>query len=216
MHIYNWYHSITASILPYTRNEIDCMYTIIPLAPLFNPSQLTWNPPCCDRIRPPRSQVARELTPHFPHPTHVAPYPKSRPPRVFQTQIYIHQDDIANPTHKSTTVYCLPTKEKKLIFSVSVCSKQTDVCVYVLRLQQTNGSCNFHLVPLSGYIYKENGTLLYVYIYICILICIYIYIRKTELAENDNFCLFIANGKQKRQTSVYIFTYIHIYIYAAF
>jgi hypothetical protein len=34
MHIYNWYHSITTSILLYTRDDIDCMYTIIPLAPL--------------------------------------------------------------------------------------------------------------------------------------------------------------------------------------
>ncbi len=66
----------------------------------FDPSQLTWNPPCCDRIRPPRSWVARKLTPHFPHLAYVAPYPKSRPPGVFQIQIYIHQDDIANPTHK--------------------------------------------------------------------------------------------------------------------
>jgi hypothetical protein len=93
MHIYNWYHSITTSILSYTRDDIDCMYTIIPLAPLaplVRPSSLTWNPPCCDRIRLPHSRVARKLTPHFPHLPHVAPYLKSRPPGVFQIQIDIH------------------------------------------------------------------------------------------------------------------------------
>ncbi len=29
-----------------------------------------------------------------------------------------------------TTVYCLPTKENKLPFSISVCSKQTEVAVF--------------------------------------------------------------------------------------
>jgi hypothetical protein len=105
MHMYNWYHSNVSAILLYTRDDIDCMYTIIPLAPLVplaplfplvslvplvRPSSLTWNPPCCDRIRPPRSRVARKLTPCFPHLPHVAPYPISRPPGVSQIQIYIH------------------------------------------------------------------------------------------------------------------------------
>jgi hypothetical protein len=35
---------------------------LIPLAPISNPPSLTWNPPCCDRIHPPRSQVACKLT----------------------------------------------------------------------------------------------------------------------------------------------------------
>ncbi len=34
-----------------------------PLLPLL----LTWNPPCCDRIHPTYSQVARKLTNQFPH-----------------------------------------------------------------------------------------------------------------------------------------------------
>ncbi len=34
---------------------------LLPLLPLF-PFLLTWNPPSCDRIRPPRSQVACKLT----------------------------------------------------------------------------------------------------------------------------------------------------------
>jgi hypothetical protein len=32
-----------------------------PFVPLSNPLLLTWNPPSCDRIRPPRSQVACKL-----------------------------------------------------------------------------------------------------------------------------------------------------------
>ncbi len=30
---------------------------------------------------------------------------------------------------------------------------------------------------------------------------IYLFLQKLELTENGNFCLFPANGKQKRQTS---------------
>ncbi len=56
---------------------------IPPFAPLFNPSLLTWNPPCCDRIRPPRSQVVRKLTSPFPSPGSYTPLPKIPTPRGF-------------------------------------------------------------------------------------------------------------------------------------
>ncbi len=39
-----------------------CWLCFVPLCSLFNPLLLTWNPPSCDRIRPPRSQVACKLT----------------------------------------------------------------------------------------------------------------------------------------------------------
>jgi hypothetical protein len=39
---------------------------LIPFAPLSNPFLLTWNPPSCDRICPPWSQVACKLTSPFP------------------------------------------------------------------------------------------------------------------------------------------------------
>jgi hypothetical protein len=49
----------------------------------------------------------------------------------------------------SITVFRLPTKEYKLLFSVSVCSEQTEFAVSVFRWQKTNGSCRFLLVPFS-------------------------------------------------------------------
>jgi hypothetical protein len=52
---------------------------LFPLAPLSVPLSLTWNPPCCDRIRPPRSQVACKLTPLDP------PSPQPSPFRIPRT-----------------------------------------------------------------------------------------------------------------------------------
>ncbi len=42
---------------------------------------LTWNPPCCDRIRPPHSQVALKLIFPFPSPCSYTPHPKIPTPR---------------------------------------------------------------------------------------------------------------------------------------
>ncbi len=52
----------------------------IPLTPLSNPLSLTWNPPCCDRIRPPRSQVACKLTSPFSTLSPTLPPPYSQNP----------------------------------------------------------------------------------------------------------------------------------------
>jgi hypothetical protein len=44
----------------------SCRFLLLPplspLCPSFDPLSLTWNPPSCDKIRPPRSQVACKLT----------------------------------------------------------------------------------------------------------------------------------------------------------
>jgi hypothetical protein len=44
-------------------------------------SLLTWNPPCCDRIRPPRSQVAHKVIFPFPSPCPYTPHSKIPTPR---------------------------------------------------------------------------------------------------------------------------------------
>jgi hypothetical protein len=46
----------------YTRLVPCSPYSPAPLDPFVPLDTLTWNPPCCDRIRPPRPPVARELT----------------------------------------------------------------------------------------------------------------------------------------------------------
>jgi hypothetical protein len=44
---------------------------------------LTWNPPCYDRIRPPRSQVARKLDSPFPSPCSYTPHSRIPAPLGF-------------------------------------------------------------------------------------------------------------------------------------
>jgi hypothetical protein len=56
---------------------------LIPFCSPFYPSLLTWNHPCCDRIRPPRSQVARKLTSPFSSPGSYTPLPEITTPRGF-------------------------------------------------------------------------------------------------------------------------------------
>ncbi len=99
MHIYNWYHSITASIHLCIRTQIIYTWHISPrlyylplllafFCSLFAPSApllLTWNPPCCDRIRPRCPQVARNLTLPFPSPGSYAPHSKIPTPWSFST-----------------------------------------------------------------------------------------------------------------------------------
>ncbi len=63
---------------------MDMHFVCSPLLPFL----LTWNPPCCDRIRPPSSQVARKLTSPFPHLAHIPSHPKSRPPPGFSRSKY--------------------------------------------------------------------------------------------------------------------------------
>ncbi len=79
------------------------MFMMIPLLPLFPlfPFPLTWNPPCCDGIRPPLHWVARKLTLAFPPSCPSGPSPTQNldPPGFARPRIDIHQDDIANPTH---------------------------------------------------------------------------------------------------------------------
>ncbi len=58
-----------------------CLPLRIPLAPLFDSLPLTWNPPCCDRIRPPRSPIACKLNSLFPCPCSLTPHSEILTPR---------------------------------------------------------------------------------------------------------------------------------------
>jgi hypothetical protein len=90
MYMYNWYHSNVSSILYIHEYRLQCttIHGAFPLlAPLcspFNPLLLTWNPPSCDRIRPPRSQVACKLT--SPVPT-LSPTPPTLPLQIPSTPV---------------------------------------------------------------------------------------------------------------------------------
>ncbi len=64
-----------------------------PLAPLSNPLLLTWNPPSCDRIRSPRSQVACKLTSPFPTLSPNPPPSKFPEPRIPSASLGRPQDE---------------------------------------------------------------------------------------------------------------------------
>jgi hypothetical protein len=73
---------------------------LLPFAPLSNPSLLTWNPPCCDRIHPPRSQVACKLTSPFSTLSPIPPPSKFPEPRSPSTLLRRPQEsDIFCPEH---------------------------------------------------------------------------------------------------------------------
>ncbi len=74
-----------------------------PFAPLSNPLYLLGNPPSCDRIRPPRSQVACKLTSPFPTLSPIPPPPNSQNPG-YQAPRY---DDLKNPASSVRNNYML-------------------------------------------------------------------------------------------------------------
>jgi hypothetical protein len=97
MYIYNWYHSGVTGI-HHVHGLVTVHCRVIPLLfaspflhslllPIRFPL-LTWNPPCCDRIRPPRSQVARKLNSPFPSPCSYTPHSKIPTPPGFPRSKY--------------------------------------------------------------------------------------------------------------------------------
>jgi hypothetical protein len=65
----------------YTHIQVTIYIWRGPLAePLLNTFYLLGNPPSCDRIRPPRSQVTRKLTSPFSALSHSLPTPNSQYP----------------------------------------------------------------------------------------------------------------------------------------
>jgi hypothetical protein len=51
----------------------------------------------------------------------------------------------------------LPTKENKTLFSISVCSKQMEICRFRFHLQQTKGSCCFPSVVFPFAEFQKHG-----------------------------------------------------------
>ncbi len=64
----------------------------IPFAPLSNPLHLLGNPPSCDRIRPPWSQVAFKLTSPFPTLSPIPPPSKFPEPRLSSASLWRPQE----------------------------------------------------------------------------------------------------------------------------
>ncbi len=102
MHIYNWCHSNVTDIhyvheyrLQHTwRNPLAFYLSLLnPFCSPFESPLLTWNPPSCDRIRPPWSQVACKLTSPFSTLPQSLPSPNSQNPG-YQAP---HYDDLKNP-----------------------------------------------------------------------------------------------------------------------
>jgi hypothetical protein len=120
MHICNWYHSITTGIHLHIYTNINynvhgafpllyCIPLLIPLAPLSNPLSLTWNTPCYDRIRPPRSQVACKLTSPFSTLSPTLPPPNSQNPgyqRLTKTTLRIRHLLSGTVSTLHISVYC--------------------------------------------------------------------------------------------------------------
>ncbi len=133
-----------------------CRFPLVsPLCPLL----LTWHPPAVTGIvhLPLRLLVNwPRFAPPFTHPTHPLQIPRTpTAPRLTMTTSGIfrlllsgtlpfqHRWTQLLKQQTSFTVYHLPTEENKLPFSVSVCSKQTEVCrfrflyiyIYIYRKQ---------------------------------------------------------------------------------
>jgi hypothetical protein len=81
---------------------------LAPLVPLF-PFPLSWNPPSCDRIRPPWSPIACKLNSPFPCPCSLAPHSKIPTPRGF-SPLNIHslgryrESGSHDPAHLATSI----------------------------------------------------------------------------------------------------------------
>jgi hypothetical protein len=87
------------------------------------------------------------------------------------------------------TVYCFPSKEKKLPFSISVCSKQTEVCRFCFPF-----AANKRKYPCSA-------SSFFMCMCVCEFLCVYIYL---------DLLFQIENGKRKpRRFSKIRFPFAH-------
>jgi hypothetical protein len=56
-------------------------------------------------------------------------------------------------------------QRKQTSVSVSVCSKQMKIAIFIFRLEQTKRSCSLLLVPFSINSYIETAAYIYIHIY---------------------------------------------------
>ncbi len=131
MYIHNWYHSNVSGILLYTRTQVTiymahspCFFSPLADSPCspFNPLLLTWNPPRCDRIRPPRSEVACKLT------SPVQPFPQTLPLQIPEPQL--PSASLRRPQEQSG-VFC---PEQLLLLIVIALSLQVSVFAFFTSL----------------------------------------------------------------------------------
>jgi hypothetical protein len=144
--MHNCYHSNISGILYVHGHELQCT-TIhgalplllspladpfcLPLCSPFSPLLLTWNPPCCDRIRPPRSQVACKLTSLDPT---LSPNP---PPSKFP-EPQLPSASLRRP-QEQPRVFC-----QEHICSVHPCSllSNSNWCDSLFKLHKTHRICD--------------------------------------------------------------------------
>jgi hypothetical protein len=109
----------TITMYNYTWHISPCFSLCLPFAPLcspFSPLLLTWNPPSCDRICPPRSQIACKLT--SPDPT-LSPNP---PPSKFP-----------EPQLPSASLRIVLFPRRTLLYLLAFALGNTVYCKYILR-----------------------------------------------------------------------------------
>ncbi len=116
-------------------NNVHGIFSFIPLCSPLLPSLLTWNPPCCDRIRPPRSQVARKLTSPFPHLAHIPSHPKSRPPGFSRSKYTLIRTTLRTQPISSRTISKSQTFKIRgaLVFFLSHKDKRTHTDDYISK-----------------------------------------------------------------------------------
>jgi hypothetical protein len=119
MHIYNWYHTNVSDIFYVHEHGLQytwriplafCLPLPIPLCSPFYPLYLllTWNPPSCDRIRPPQSQVACKLTSPVPTLSPNPPPSKFPEPQLPSASLRRPQElsGVFCPEHSPLEVVC--------------------------------------------------------------------------------------------------------------
>jgi hypothetical protein len=82
-------HSFIYTNTDYNVHAAFPLLCCLPLRiPLYDSLPLTWNPPCCDRIRPPRSPIACKLNSPILCPCSLATHSKIFDPPRFLTSKY--------------------------------------------------------------------------------------------------------------------------------